>query len=576
MSSPLTETSAEENREQLQSLYVTALRRRFKDEVNRLTSGAMGSMLKERSDAGELSFLLSYLYAYHWLRRNVAPGYLSSVLAGFKGSSRAFLMELLEHSPDSEAFVRGYIDFWTRAPVESPIQRAQLMKLLAARANDPDRLRREVLEIWRDLGLFTETIEIEYRDLARAERGRYRELLGPEDRARLALIDGLPEKEVSGVQFNKLGLIPAMGCPQTCRHCMFIWRPLVKDYPDPGSLYQQVSALTRSVLFTGGDLSRHLTHFYRAIREMKQVRDFAILLNGDFANNRLATLKVLDAMADAVARRPRDWPQARVLLQISFDEFHQEVVADRKGQLKERIPVERIANIVEAVPRYPDIQLCLLHKQTRLNFSMDVFHQGVFGRLTRELGRRGHQVQLLASTPSSRRKVDPLHPNQTLPVMKDASFVLTRHPESPILLTSSTIDGYGRASLLDEGETLKDRGLLRQVLERGAPEGEYFDTDLMFWFDGKATLFSAVHICLGDVYEDGIETIVARQSRDPLTQALHHFDRRLLAYYAEIRDDLELRLSQATGPHHLFHGLTEDPEVRLHMTRRLIAEGRVS
>ncbi len=82
------------------------------------------------------------------------------------------------------------------------------------------------------------------------------------------------------------------------------------------------------------------------------------------------------------------------MLQISFDEFHQEVVVNRKGELNERIPVTKIANIVEAAPRYKDeIQLCLLHKQGYLNFSMELFQKGVFARLANELGRRGHQCR---------------------------------------------------------------------------------------------------------------------------------------------------------------------------------------
>ena len=36
--------------------------------------------------------------------------------------------------------------------------------------------------------------------------------------------------------------------------------------------------------------------------------------------------------------------------------------------------------------------------------------------------------------------------------------------------------------------------------------------------------------------------------------------------------DLEQRIERATGPYHLFHMLTEDPAVRLHMTRRLIGD----
>ena len=292
--------------------------------------------------------------------------------------------------------------------------------------------------------------------------------------------------------------------------------------------------------------------------------------NGDFADDAGLAEQALRAMVRAVRQRPPAWPRARVLLQISFDEFHQEVHVNRKGMLEERIPVAKIANIVEAAPRFcKQIQLALLHKQTALNFSMDVLHKGVFARLVKELGKRGHQVRVLSSAPSSRLKRNPATGGELAPILKDVSFVLTRHPDVPVLMTSSTIDGYGRAELLDEGETVKEKELLAQVLA-GKETGEYFDIDLMFWFNGWATLFNAVHVCLGNLDEDGADRILSRLRKDPLSHALQRFDTQLLDLYAEVRPDLEQRIELATGPHHLFHMLTEDPQVRLHMTRRLI------
>jgi len=274
-------------------------------------------------------------------------------------------------------------------------------------------------------------------------------------------------------------------------------------------------------------------------------------------------------MAEAVRQRPAAWPEARVLLQVSFDEFHQEILLGKDGRLCERIPVAKIANIVECAPRYPEIQLCLLHKQDALNFSMDLFRRGVFGRLVNELGRRQHQVRILATAPSPRQKRDPLDPTRIGPVVKDASFALARYPERPILFTSSIVDGYGRASLLEEGEAVRENDLLHQVLHDGPPAGERFDSDLMFWFNGWVTLFSAVHVCLGDFYRDGPELVLQRHAKDPLVAALRRFDRRLLTLYREVRDDLDERVARATSPHHLFHQITEAADVRLHMTRRL-------
>jgi hypothetical protein len=343
----------------------------------------------------------------------------------------------------------------------------------------------------------------------------------------------------------------------------------MRNVPDPADLSRVVASHTENVLFTGGDLTRHLHHFVRAIREMRAVRTFAILLNGEFAENPAATDAVLDAFANAVRDRPRAWPAARVLLQVSFDELHQEIVAEPDGTLRERIPVARVAHVVERAPAYPELQLCLVHKQTALNFSMDLFRRGVFGRLVEELGRRGHRVQVLAASPSPRLKQHPHAPATTGRVVKDASFVLARFPDRPILLTSSTIDAYGRAALLEPGEAVNERALLRRLLEGGDAAADPFDTDLMFWFNGWATLFSAVHVCLGNLHEDDPDRVLARHRKDPLTSALRALDRRLLGYYGEVRDDLAALVERATSPHHLFHVLTEDPAVRLHLTRRL-------
>jgi hypothetical protein len=556
--------------QQLLEHYLAKLRQRFKSQVNRMTGGGMQQLLGERPNGSDLSFLLSYLHAFHWLCHNVPERYRPPLLAAFKGSSSAFLMALLERSRSGEEFVRGYIDHWLAAPAGGPIQREQLLRLLQARNGSRERVTADVLEIWEGFGLFSRPDAVAYKEIARSERDRYGEMLGEPDRERLALVDSLPDTGQENARFDKLGLIPAMGCPQTCRHCMFIWRPLMRDAEDPEKLYRLVDAHTRSVLFTGGDLTRHMRHFYRAIGSMQHVRNFAILLNGDFATSPKETGEVIHSMLKALKSRPSNWPQAHILLQISFDEFHQEVVVDRHGKLRERIPVAKIAHIVEAVPQHPEIQLALLHKQNHLNFSMELFQKGVFGRLTRELGRRGHQIQILSTAPSARHKGNPARPGQSGPLIKDASFILTRYPDNPVLLTSSTIDAYGRAELLEAGEAVSEKTFLAEVLTNGAPPGEAFDTDLMFWFNGWVTLFSAVHICLGNVHTEGADILFERHRKDPLTRALHGFDRRLLEYYSEIRADLQQRIERATGPHHLFHMLTEEGDVRLHMTRRLI------
>lgn len=564
-----------EAQQDVQQAYLINMRQRFKTEINRLTRGDMQAMLLPKTtDSGEadnLSFLMTYLYAFHWLQQNVHADFQANVLTAFSKGPQAFLMSLLLQSQNTSDFINGYIDYWQSYQGEAQLQQHQILQLLADKGS-AQTLSSYIEAIWNSLHLFSKSFAIGYKDLAKQEKDRYADMLAEEDKQRLTLVDQLPHIEPPA-SFSKLGIIPAMGCPQTCRHCMFIFRPLMKNTDDPASLYKMVDELTHSILFTGGDLTKHLQHFYDAITSMRQVTTFAILLNGDFADSREITQQIMGKMAASIRRRPVSWPKAKVMLQISFDEFHQEVVVDRKGELKERIPVTKIANIVETAPKHSDeLQLCLLHKQGHLNFSMELFQKGVFARLARELGRRGHQVQVLSSAPSSRLKRNPQSPDQPAQLIKDATFVLSQYPNAHILLTSTTIDAYGRANMMELHEAVNERDLLQQMLDGKGTGGETFDKDMMFWHNGWATLFSAVHMCLGNVFEEGMDTIRQRQAKDPLSNAMNRFDLRLLDFYREVKNDLDDIIKGSTSPHHLFHTITEEGSMRLHMTQRLIEQ----
>ncbi|MDT8283340.1 MAG: hypothetical protein RQ982_11125 [Gammaproteobacteria bacterium] len=567
-----------EAEQEVRRAYLRSQRQRFKAEINRLTRGDMLQMLRKKKipveEAENLSFLMSYVYTWYWLQQNVNTKFQSEVLASFSKGAQAFLMDMLLNSSTAEEFIYAYIDHWRKYQGPPQLQQQRCLLLLQRKVEVP-YLVEYIQSLWQSLDLFKKSFAIGYKALAKQEKDRYADMLGPDDRQRLGLVDQLADTGPLPA-FSKLGVIPAMGCPQTCRHCMFIFRPLMKNTDDPAPLYQMIDELTTSVLFTGGDLSKQLNHFYDAIASMKNVTTFAILLNGDFADNRDVTQSVMGKMAAAIRRRPISWAKAKVMLQISFDEFHQEVVVDKKGNLNERIPVTKIANIVEAAPKYSDeIQLCLLHKQVHLNFSMELFQQGVFARLVNELGRRGHQVRVLSTASSSRLKRNPQQPDKPAQLIKDATFVLTKYPDVHFLLTSTTIDAYGRASMMELHEAVNERDLLQQMLDGNGTAGETFDKDLMFWFNGWATLFSAVHMCLGNVFEDGMDTIQKRQLKDPLSNALHQFDLSLLDYYRELNDDLDEIIEHSTSPHHLFHTITEDSSMRLHMTKRLIEDARI-
>ncbi|MBF0444343.1 MAG: hypothetical protein HQL68_02045 [Magnetococcales bacterium] len=364
-----------------------------------------------------------------------------------------------------------------------------------------------------------------------------------------------------------------MGCSKNCRHCMFVWRQPIKNRADPDQLFKHINITTDSVLFTGGDLDNHMGEFYRAISQMDKIAVFAILLNGSFAKTLKEAESRFLAIREALKKRAGNFQPAKVILQISFDEYHQEIVSDAQGGLKERIPVTNIANLVATSLNYPDIQLVLLHKQNRLNFSENLVKAGVFSRLVKTLTTMGYPITGIDWQTSPRTKADPVNPRHKGGVIRDVLFNLQGYPNQPIHMMSSTIDAYGRAALLDPSEYINEREYLETILENGPPDNEQFDIDPMVWYDGSVTLFSASHLWVGNIVEEG-ELVFSRYKKDPLLHALRVFDKRLLGYYCEVANDLESLVKQASGPHYLFHQLTQSASMRLHLTKRLVENSK--
>ncbi|MBF0127332.1 MAG: hypothetical protein HQM02_08995, partial [Magnetococcales bacterium] len=305
---------------------------RFKEAVNRFN---------RESPPGPAG-VFGGLFAFHWLRREIHPRYREAVLEVSRNPELVWFTALLQEAGSQEEFITR---FMAHHDLQHPTD--------------------AIVTQWNGLGLFQETHAGEVRRIQRQQKNIALETGGPEDRQRMALVDALPARP-GGKRFLKAGFIPRMACPQSCRHCMFVWRPPLRNAPDPDPLLRWINQHGDALLFTGGDLAPELPLFLTAIRTMQQTRSFAILLNGSHADSPENARALFSALHEANRNRPRP---AEVLVQISFDEFHQEIISGADGTLRERIPVSHVANLLQAATEFPAIGLVLLHKQNRLNFS---------------------------------------------------------------------------------------------------------------------------------------------------------------------------------------------------------------
>lgn len=522
--------------------------------------------------------ILLYLYAYKWLRENVDLKYYEQVLSVANNETYAFLVELMVHAADETQFLSNYIAYCIKPEnIDKAPHNIKARIVYEELGSNIERTVEAILMTWNQLGYLPAIKSKLISDEAKRQKQIFNNIGGTEDRKRLKLIDELPDSYAikRHSEFAKLAIVPSFRCKSRCRHCMFLWRPVHRQTLNPGKLYSLLNPLTKNLLFTGGDLTVYLDDFYNAVETMDHIQTFAILLNGAFAGTKEQSNRVFKSIAKALRqRKAKGFPSARVLMQISFDEFHQEVHADSDGNFYERLPIRNIANILESALPYEYITVALLHKQNAYNFSDALFKKGVFYRLAEELEERGNPIKIISIGKSQRPRQHPVTRKTTLSMIADVHFVLSRNPQKVFLMNSSLVDSIGGACFLDPGEYVKAEGIKKEALTKRHLPGEAMDMDLMFWLDGQVTSFSLPFLTWGNLFEDSLETILTRYKKDPLAHALQKFDTRLLDYYRDIAEDFDVIYQNSSSHVNLFYNILSSSKVRLRLTEWLINESR--
>jgi hypothetical protein len=295
------------------------------------------------------------------------------------------------------------------------------------------------------------------------------------------------------------------------------------------------------------------------------------MLNGAFASSLDVAKQKLTQIQNALLRRKSCFAtKPSILLQISFDEFHQTVHIDQEGRFYEKLPIHYIANLLETSLNYRMLDVVLLHKQHAYNFSTDILNKGVVARLFQELNKRKIRVNILQIEQSPRLKTHPATKAQTDRMAINIRFSLAKGKEKNFLINSSLVDSMGEASLLHPSEYVDGRDVKDKVASQRL-KGERMEGDLMFWYNGNTTYFPIPHILLGNLLEDDMSTIMSRYLNDPLIAYAREFDTKLLDYYQEIMSDYDELYRNASSHLQLYNGITRFDKVRFELTNRILA-----
>lgn len=563
------------SQDELRLAYIESYKDRLKHILYRLNHIDLSPRLKSYDNGDLIKEIILYFYCYKWLRTFVHHQYYGDVLFQSRHRTYDFLVDLLINSSDEEQFLKNYLLHCSKPEnVKKAPHNYKASVFYEKHNQDLDACVSEILSVWNSLGYFKDKQARLISHEALLQKHIFNDIYNDTDRKRLRIIDNLSsdDRTVKKVHFEKLALIPTFKCSTGCRHCLFIWRPSLKPLYDRDKLFHIVNRYTKNVLFTGGDLTDHLEDFYDSLIKMDHVENFAILLNGHFAQTKAESDIFMGHIQHALKeRKRRGIKNAFVTIQISFDEFHQEVLIDEKGKFFERVPVKNIVNILESSLPFDSIGIVLLHKQNPYNFSDSIVRKGVFARLMRECSQRQKMIKIVTIGKPQMRKFHPVTGKESDSMITDIHFVLGNKGKKVFTLNSSLVEALGRAKFVENTEYInaldvKDRAVSGNI------RNEIFDSDLMFWYNGNVTSFAAPHLIFGNLFEDKIETIINRWQKDPLLYYLRNFNYRLIDFYKEISTDYDKIYDDSSSHLNLFTNLILRADVRLYLTQRILIE----
>jgi hypothetical protein len=451
---------------------------------------------------------------------------------------------------------------------------------------EEERIRREaegyikeqVLRVWRELGLSPSLDRAGLvKKLVEEKRRLYSRIGSRADRERRRLVKELAEKGARKTELKLLnvGIIPTELCPTECRFCLAPWKSSVKERLGRALREEEFREIAREavgfankhgliVTITGGEPLLEMERVLYVIG-IANTR-VELTTSGYWARSMEATRRILGRLERAV--RSNNSPSFSFSLQLSVDFFHQEVRRGKNGELKETVPVEYLANVVEAVLREHDLDLCLLPKYTRYEDPLVLLLEELAGRgLKARIARKFYDPRLRVSIPGEDGRL----------VEKPAllkAYLSFGSARKQVFLLYTAVEGIGGASVLEPFEYPAFKQRTAEFLEQEESTERFPVLGLEVSDDGN--VYPGAHAlyswCLGNLLETSMEEIARNLEYDPLVIALAENPARIKNIALKARPELRGELEKASSPLVALYKILEDDTLRLHITKKLVEE----
>ncbi len=223
-------------------------------------------------------------------------------------------------------------------------------------ADFPDKIR-EVLEVFN----LTKGAKSKGRiNLAKRHKIARKEMYGDIEKERIDLVKRSSRylkfmEEIEFLAPNIAIYVSTFRCNSNCRHCQIIDRGMTRRF-DAKKLQEWIDWCVASgkqqIHITGGEVFAYEDSMKDVLYILEHSPlPVSINTNAFWAKSLDDARKMIRKLWEAISKQPHQYYKEppRLHIQMSADEFHQEVLADGNGMLKERLDIGNIINVAQVV-----------------------------------------------------------------------------------------------------------------------------------------------------------------------------------------------------------------------------------
>lgn len=542
-------------RRNLRGRYVDAKVVFLKEKLSRIQEE-----IDKRKINQDIGFLVMMLYVQEVISREGGRRYAQEIYQGLSFTN--WLFEAYAPLLDNDSF-RGKARL--AAEIFVDLERDRIRK------EAEGYIAEQVQAVWQKLGLGIDRAS-QVEKLIEEKKRLYGRIGSKADAKRRRFVKELAKKRArkTRLKLMNIGIIPTELCPTDCRFCLAPWKSGVEERtgkPLEEEEFRRIAdqairfANERGLIITitGGEPLLELERVLYVISHADARVE--LTTSGYWASSMNAARRVLTKLEEAVkGNKSKNFSFS---LQLSADFFHQEIVPEANGKLRETIPVKNLANIVEAVVEEFSLDLCLLPKFTRFEDPVvylfeELEKRGLKPRITRQFYDPSLRVSVLAENKLVER-----------PALLKA-YLGFDSTKKQVFLLYTAVEGIGRAGVLEPFEYPAFRGRTSNFLEQETKERfplmglEVSDDGNVY--PGAHALYSW---SLGNLLETTLDDVAADLEHDPLIIALAEHPWRIMNYALEAKPELRDELEKASSPLVALYKVLEDDALRLYITKKL-------